>query len=118
MVSVPLSQQAFVTLDGSGNGTAKVGPLSAREVWHPDNVHVSTTQALGSVVNEATCKIYVGDAVRTQTYRDTTFTGSSGDASDKVGADRVMIGQWVWGVWNGGDAGVTAVMNVTGLRDV
>jgi len=34
---------AVVTLDGSGGGIAKVGPLSAREVWYPDNVAISVT---------------------------------------------------------------------------
>ena len=114
---VPLvGQRAFVTLDGSGNGTCKLGPLSAREVWWPDNAHVSTGQAV--VTNEAVCKIYVGDAVSVQNFRDNTFTGSSGDSTDKIAADRVSVGQWVWAVWSGGDAGAVGTLNVTGNRDV
>jgi len=114
---VPLiAQKAFVTLDGGGNGTVKLGPVTARETWWPANAHVSTQQ--NNVVNEAVCRIYVGDSVGVSTFRDNTFTGSSGDSTDKVGADRVSIGQWVWAQWTGGDPGTVAVLNVTGERDV
>lgn len=113
---VPLDQSATVTLNGSGNGTAKLGPLTARETWYPSNVHVRTNQT--SVTNEATCAIYVGDQAITWNFRDTTFTGSSGDSTGKVSADRIRSGQYVWAVWTGGDAGAVAVLNVTGERDV
>jgi hypothetical protein len=103
-----------VTLNGSGNGTARVGPLNARETWHPENVHVS----VASNVNEATCAIYVGDAPIQQNFRDATFTGSSGDSTDKVGADTVGPNVKIWAVWSGGDAGAQAVIRVTGTKDI
>lgn len=103
-----------IKLDGSGNGTAKVGPLSAREVWHPENVHVQVSTAN----NEATCTIFVGDSASQRNFRDATFTGSSGDSSDKVGADDVKSGSYVWAQWVGGDAGASASLRVTGTKDV
>jgi hypothetical protein len=115
MTNVQLRQQALATLDGSGNGTAKVGPLSAREVWHPDNVHVSVS---GSVTNEAVCKIYVGDAIQDSAFRDATYSGSSGDATDKVNADTVKCAQFVWAQWTGGDPGHIGTMIVTGNKDL
>jgi hypothetical protein len=113
-MQVPLNESAIVVLSGSGAGTAKVGPLSAREVWSPSNVHVSVS----THVNEAECAIYVGDAVEARTYIDTTVSGSSGDSSDRVNATRVPVGWQVWAVWTGGDAGAIATLTVTGTKEV
>ena len=110
-----LNQTVSVVLNGSGAGTASIGPLSAREVWYPKNVSVNTVQT--SITNESQCAIQVGD-VNTRRQRDATQSGSTGDATDKVNADTVRCGEKVWAVWTGGDAGVTAVMTVTGEKDV
>lgn len=109
-----LSESVSVQLDGSGNGTAKTGPLSARETWQPSNVHVSVSTA----TNEAVCNIYVGDAAQQRNFRDATFTGSSGDSSDRVNADTVTVGAYVWAVWTGGDPGAMATLSVTGSKMV
>jgi hypothetical protein len=113
-VKVLLNETAVTRLDGSGNGTAKVGPISSREVWSPQNVHVSAS----SNTNEAQCEIYVGNSATQSNFRDSTFSGSSGDASDRVNADTVKIGAWIWAVWTGGDPGATATLAVTGSKDV
>lgn len=114
ITSIGPEGQGIVTLDGSGNGTTKVGPLSAREVWEPANVHVSVSTNM----NEATCNIYVGEDISQKNFRDATFSGSSGDATDKVSADMVKHGHYVWAVWTGGDAGSQAIMRVTGTRNI
>lgn len=114
MMLVPLNSSATVTLDSTGGGTARVGPLSAREVWSPDNAHVSVS----SNANEAQCAIYMGDAAIQANFRDATFSGSSGDSSDRINADTVKVGMYVWAVWSGGDAGARATLTVTGKRDV
>jgi hypothetical protein len=114
MARVPLNETAPVILNGSGNGTAKIGPVSAREVWSPQNVHVRTS----TNADEATCLIYVGDSAIQANFRDGTFTGSSGDSSDRVSADTVKVGAHVWAVWSGGDPGATATVNVTGHKEV
>lgn len=115
MTTVPLRESVPIKLNGSGNGTAKVGPISAREVWHPDNAHVS---ANANPTNEAQCSIYVGDSPASINFRDGTFSGSSGDSTDKVNADVVKVGWYVWAVWNGGDANVTAILTVTGTKEI
>jgi hypothetical protein len=107
---------ASVTLDGSGNGVAKVGPQSAREIWHPENVHVAANT--GNVTNEASCLVYVGDAVGPNNFRDGTLSGSSGDTTDAVNADEINQGEYVFAVWSGGDVGVMATMIVTGEKDI
>lgn len=113
MTTVPLNQATTVTLNSSGNGTAKLGPLSARESWQPAIAHVSASTA----VNEAVCKVYVGSSPIAANFRDGTFSGSSGDASDNV-AGLVRVGEWVWGVWTGGDSGAVATLTVTGTKEV
>jgi hypothetical protein len=116
MTNVTLGTQfATVILNGSGNGTVKLGPISAREVWNPANAHVS---ANANPINEAQCSIYVGDTVMPNNFRDGTFSGSSGDSTDKIGADIVKMGHYIWAVWTGGDAGQIATLSVTGTRDI
>jgi hypothetical protein len=113
-MDVQLREFATVKLDGSGNGTAKVGPLSARETWQPQNVAVSAT----SNVKEASCNIYVGDRVAASNFRDATLSGSTGDSTGKVSGDSVKTGHYIWAVWSGGDANATATMVVTGSKSV
>jgi hypothetical protein len=113
--TAPLSVNGFVTLDSSGNGTVKLGPASAREIWNPAYVHVQVT---GPVTNEAVCTIYVGDSATQGNFRDATVSGSSGDGSDKVSADTVKCGQYVWAVWAGGDTGRQATLLVTGSKQI
>lgn len=113
-MNVPLYQSAQVTLNGSGNGTAKVGPLSAREVWSPQNVHVS----VATNTNEASCSVYAGVDATAPNFRDTTFSGSSGDSTDKVNADTIKCGQYIFAVWTGGDANQIATMTVTGSKAI
>jgi len=115
MISVLLNETATVRLDGSGNGTAKMGPLSARSIWRPDNVHVS---ANANPTNEALCKIYCGDLPIQQNFRDATVSGSSGDSSDRVNASIIKCGQYIYAVWTGGDPNVMATLSVTGMKQV
>jgi hypothetical protein len=113
VTTVPFTQSASVQLNGAGAGTASIGPLSAREVWHPilASVSVSTRTA------EALCTLYVGDIVAPQFLRETTFTGSSGDSTDRV-AGAVKCGQKIWAVWTGGDPLSPATLTVTGSKDI
>lgn len=114
MTSVPLNEFATVLLDGTGAGTAKVGPLSAREIWHPATATVS---ANNNPTNEAQCQIFVGDSNNLR-LRDSTESGSTGDNTGKISADVVKCGEFVWAVWSGGDAGQYAKLTVTGTKDV
>lgn len=115
MPSAPLYATVTVKANGSGVASAKVGPLSAREKWHPGNVAV--TQAGGTPVNEAQCAVSVGDS-NTKQFRDRTFTGSSGDSTDKCNNDTVGAGAFIWADWTGGDANVYFTLTVTGTKDI
>lgn len=112
---VPMRETAYVTLDGSGNGTAKVGPLSARETWYPQNIAV---KANSNAVNESQCNVFVGADTSQDNYRDGTVNGSAGDSTDKCNGDAVKCGQYVWAVWSGGDANAVAYMVITGTKEV
>lgn len=113
-MKVPLRESAFVTLNGSGAGTAKVGPLTARERWYPATVSVS---ANANPTNEAQCVISVGDA-NTIRQRDVTVNGSTGDSTGNVSGDVIRSGEFVWATWSGGDAGQRALLTVMGEKEV
>jgi len=115
LTSVILNESALSTVfDSNGNGIAQIGPLTAREVWHPSNVHVSAS----SNTADALCSIYVGFGITQANFRDATFTGSTGDSSDRVDADVIKKGSYIYAVWTGGDVGAQGTMTVTGTKDV
>jgi len=113
MATGSLTLPVTVTLDVSGNGTVSAGPITAREVWHLTSVACSVT----TNSNEATFAIYVGDRVAPGNLRDQSFSGSSGDSSDRI-TDPIKSGWKVWGVWAGGDPGAIATMSLTGTKDI
>ena len=110
-VTVPLNQTAPVTLDASGNGTARVGPISLREVWNPAQVSVRVS----TNANEAQCAVYIGDDTSAPNFQDGTLLGSSGASTTNV-AGPVYVGQYVFAVWTGGDPGAQGQMTVTGTK--
>lgn len=114
MPTVPLSDSVSVQLDANGNGTAYLGPLSAREVWHPASVHVQVS----TDNNEAVCNIYVGDAALQRNFRDATASGSLGDSSDRVGNDTIKTPNRIFAVWTGGDPKAVATLSVVGSKDI
>lgn len=120
MARVTLNESAVIRLDGTGAGTARVGPLTAREVWYPSNVSIKTTfpGVQTSPTKESQCDIYMGQSATAQYFRDNAIQGSTGDATGACSADTVRTGQYIWAVWKNGDANVQATVTVTGLKDV
>lgn len=107
-----LSATASVTLDGSGDGTAAVGPRSFRESWSG----VVAAVKASSNVKEATCRIYAGADSSQANFADGTTWGSTGDSSSNI--PDIKSGGQVFAVWSGGDAGARATITVTGTRTV
>lgn len=120
MARVTLRESVVIRLNGSGAGIAKVGPLTAREVWYPSNVSVKTTfpGSQTAPTLESKCDIFMGPSNSPEFFRDNSIQASTGDASGACSADTVRSGQYVWAVWSAGDAGVQATLTVTGLKDV
>lgn len=114
MTSVPIVPGAgTVVLDGSGNGTVKLGPIGPREKWFPTSAGVSAS----SHVAEAACTLYVGDAPIRGNFRDATLSGSTGDSSGRC-TGPIPLGWFVWAVWTGGDPGAVATLTVTGSKTI
>lgn len=113
---VRLYESIPVISNGSGSASAKLGPLSAREVWHPESAAVGVLPGT-PITNEATCVVSFGDS-QTKRMIDACVDGSSGDSTGRVSAVSPKVGQYIWADWTGGDANVTFVLTVTGTKDV
>lgn len=111
---LPLTETGNTTLDGSGNGTASIGPTGSNEVWTASNVSVICS----SNTAEATCKLYVGPAATAPYFVDITVDGSTGDATDAAAPIPIPKGWKVWAVWTGGDSGATATVNAYGTKAI
>jgi hypothetical protein len=114
MPAVNLSQSAVATLDGSGNGTARLGPVSSRETWKPQVASVKTNQVPGTITSEAQCRIYAGPDTSDAYFVDGTLSGSTGDSTANVAGQEISCGEYVWAVWTGGDPGAQGRLNVQG----
>lgn len=116
MRTVALDTFQTITLNGSGAGTAQVGPTLPREVWHPRIVSIVCNQAVAS--GTCTCNIYDGPAALQQFFIDGTFSGDTGDSTDAAQASEIRLGSYIIAVWTGGVAGAQATLTVTGTRDL
>ena len=114
MATVDLNEFGEVVLDGSGNGTVKIGPLSDREVWSPAIAFVQASSA----GKEAIATVYMGHDTSNSYKVDASFAGSSGDSTARVAGRTVRSGQYVLCTWTGGDPGATAILTVNGTKDV
>lgn len=108
-----------VVLNSSGNGTVKLGPQSAREVWHAGcTTYVSVSIPTGQTAptKQAKCFLSIGDN-NTKQFRDNTTNGSSGDHSSKIDRD-IKSGEYIWADWTGGDPGMIATLTITGSKSI
>jgi len=112
MRQLPLSAKAYATLDGSGNGTASVGPQSPGEQWAGLTAHVS----VATNAAESTCQVYAGAEATPGYFGDATTWGSTGDSTGSL--NDVRVGGSVFAIWSGGDPGARATLAVTGTRTV
>lgn len=114
--SLPLNESASVTLDGSGNGTVRMRPLSAAEHWLPTlaSVSVSTNSS------EAQCRIYAGRAAIQACFVDGTLSGSTGDSTDRISGYDINASQqpYVFAVWTGGDPGAQGTLVLSGTKEI
>lgn len=112
-----LSQVGQVVLDGSGNGTAKIGPDGPQEHWFPTIVSVKVA---APVVSEAACKIYAGPAATDLYFVDGTLSGSTGDATDRLTGQEIARTQVpaIFAVWTGGDPGHVATVAIQGEKAI
>lgn len=112
MRQFPLNLTTSVILDGTGAGTAKIGPQFPREAWDVAVASVS----VATNTSEAQCKVSQG-ATAGQIFVDGTTWGSTGDSTSNFSAP-VYLGSSVFAAWTGGDAGAVATLTVTGTRRI
>lgn len=110
-----LSETGSVTLDGSGNGTVRLRPDGPNEHWLPTVASVKCS----SNTNEAACQIYAGQAATDVNFVDGTFSGSSGDSTDKITGYDISrhTNAYIFAVWTGGDVGADAVLVLSGTKE-
>jgi hypothetical protein len=122
--ALDLNETATVTLNGSGNGTARISPGqpgapgsgvgAARNsglLWNLAGIAVS----VATNVKEAQASAYVSYGIQSQTpgdFQGQTQTGSTGDTCTVTASLRP--GDWITVEWTGGDAGAVATMRVFG----
>lgn len=104
---LPLNESVSVALDGSGNGTVRLGPSNASQQWVPSNLACSVT----SNTSEPIFVAYNG-SVSNANRIGGTYTGSN-DNTDVNGVT-LYPGSVVTGVWTNGDPGATATMSLQG----
>jgi hypothetical protein len=114
--TLPFTKTATVTLNGSGNGTASVGPSSAGESWSPASVAISCT---GSIPTSGTPTVflYAGTNATALTVVDSTYN-VTGASSSMISGQTLWPGQQVFAVWSDGPANGVATIVVTGTRKV
>lgn len=115
MRTLTLTRSASITLDGSGNGTAQIGPAVPGEVWHPVAVNISSSGNAPTTV--ATCFIYAGGAVSQGAFIDSTYN-VLGAASGVIEGKVVYPGQYIFAVFSACNVGATATLAVNGTRTV
>jgi hypothetical protein len=113
MQTIALSESASVVLDSTGSGTASIGPINSGEVW----TDVTASCHVVTNTNEGTCRFYVGSGPTPDNFAGGTSWGSTGNSGFSSGQTAV-VGQQVWAVWSGGDAGATAYLGVSGTSTV
>jgi hypothetical protein len=114
--TVSLAQSASVTLDGSGNGTAELGPSLPGEVWSPGSTSISCEGSIPTSGSPSVF-IYAGNGISAATFIDSTYN-VTGASSSMISGKQLYAGQLVYAVWTDGPPGETATLAVNGTRQV
>lgn len=110
-MEIPLNESVSVTLDGSGNGTVRLGPSSQFQTWAVDTVSCTVS----SNTKEPVFKFYRGRTADQSNYIDGTFTGSADSTNVSFTLFPNMV---VTGVFTGGDVGALATMTFVGTTQI
>lgn len=113
MTELTLEESASVTLDATGGGRVRLGPRAHGEEWSPDVASITTSTA--DVFPE--CRVHVGHVPLPENLVDGTFTGNL-NSTTNIRGSTLRLGQYVWGVWSGGDPGADATLIVRGTKTI
>lgn len=109
-MSQEFSLSTTITLNGSGAGTAQIGPQYPREWWELDKAGIYIP-AGGFPI----CTIFVGATATPDHMVDQTYTGA-GDSTGRVSGHTIHAGEFVFAVWQAGIANVPATLTVWGAK--
>lgn len=115
MTTNPINESANVTLNGSGNGTASLGPVTG-ERWQLASAAIRTNTSSNPAAAVPECRIYIGGAAIDSFFIDGTFTGSL-NSTNAVSGIPVGNGQRIFAVWANGDPGSVATLSVIGTSE-
>jgi hypothetical protein len=65
----------------------------------------------------ATCYVYAGDAAIDANFVDATYDVTSASTGNVSGLE-IRLGQYVFAVWSGGNAGATVTVSVVGTKEI
>ncbi|HLK00464.1 MAG TPA: hypothetical protein VKU39_11225 [Streptosporangiaceae bacterium] len=117
MATVPVwPRQVQVTLDGTGAGTARLGPTGHGITWTLGTISVHTAQTVST--GTCQCQIYAGDDASPVNFLDGTFSGDTGDSTDAGNGMQIRLGKYVFAVWSAGVPGDIATLSITGTMEV
>ena len=119
----PITDSIAVTLDGNGNGAAKITPGmvspgggvgAARNSGYSWDI-TGTYVSVSTDVLQASAVTYISYGIQSTSPSEAvgnTAIGSSGDTGTFNA--HLLPGDWITTVWTGGDPGSIATMKITG----
>lgn len=110
-MDIPLQESVSVTLDGSGNGKATIGPVNQFQTWNVTNEGCTVT----TNVNEPQFRLFQSNGTSAGTYLGGSNQGSNDSASIDV---TLYPGMKLTGQWTGGDPGAVATLALQGTVTV
>lgn len=115
-MSVPLLRTIAISLDGSGNGAAQVGPFM-NQVWYPTTCNISMSGVIPASGTPATCTISIGMAQAGSQFVDATYQ-VNGAASSVIDGQLVHFGQYIFATWANGNPNASATLTVSGTMTI
>jgi len=109
-------RQTQITLDGTGSGTATLGPSGHGITWTLATVSVKTAQTVST--GTCQCQIFAGDDTSPVNFVDGTFSGDTGDSTSAAAGTQIRLGKTVSAVWSGGVPGDIATLTLTGTMEI
>lgn len=110
MTTQPLLQAQQITLDGSGAGQMRFGPVPFFQKWTVNIMSVTTS---GPNTKQALVQVY-RNLIQSTALVDGTYSGNF-DTSAVVPPIELKTGETLFVVWSGGNAAATATYRIEGI---
>src|SRR6185437_12235228 len=100
MRTVSLSVSVTGVLDGSGNGTIEIGPLTPGHTWLPQSTSISMSGNIptGTGANAPQVSVYAGNGVSPSNLIDSSYNVNA-NSSSMISGQSLYVGNQIWAVW-------------------